>query len=218
MSVKNEIKTLEDLNHPNIMRLFEVIDQRSQVHLVMELCQGMPLYHHIKKLPSQRFPEQTCKVIFRQLALGLGYMHAKGRSHRDLKLDNVLYEQEQKKIKIIDFGFSIPSSQQKVSNTVCGTPHYMDPDLSRKTAYNPMAADVWALGVCLYIMFVGKLPFFAEFESDLFRRIQTGKFKPVPKELGDSKIRGLLNGIFRIDPKQRFTADDVLRHEWLQYS
>ena len=77
----------------------------------------------------------------------------------------------------------------------------MDPDLSKKGTYNPMAADVWALGVCLYIMFVGKLPFFAEFENDLFRRIQSGKYKPVPKELGDHKIRGLLSGIFRVDSK-----------------
>lgn len=72
----------------------------------------------------------------------------------------------------------------------------MDPDLSRKGNYSPYAADVWAIGVCLYIMFVGKLPFFGEFEADLFRKIQTGKFKPVPQELGDSKIRSLFNGIF----------------------
>jgi serine/threonine protein kinase len=72
----------------------------------------------------------------------------------------------------------------------------MDPDLSRKTPYSPYAADIWAAGVCLYIMYVGKLPFFGEFEGDLFRKIQSGKFKPVPADLGDLKIRSLFQGIF----------------------
>ena len=93
----------------------------------------------------------------------------------------------------------------------------MDPDLSRKSAYSAFAADIWAIGVCLYIMFVGKLPFFAEFEADLFRKIQSGKYKPIPQELGDHKIRNLLNGIFQTDIKLRFTADAILRHEWMQY-
>lgn len=143
-------------------------------------------------------------------------MHYRGKAHRDLKLDNILFEQETQKIKIIDFGFSIPvKSTKQLNSTVCGTPHYMDPDLSKRGPYSPYAADIWALGVCLYIMFVGKLPFFAEFENDLFRKIQGGKFKPVPKELGDNKIRKLFEGIFQTDHKKRFTADTILRHEWL---
>jgi serine/threonine protein kinase len=76
------------------MRLYEVIDMRKQVHLVMELCQGMPLYHHVKKLPEQRMSEDNCRVVFRQLMLGVGYMHSRGKAHRDLKLDNMLYDPE----------------------------------------------------------------------------------------------------------------------------
>lgn len=68
----NEINTLSDLSHPNIMRLHEVIDQRTHVHLVMELCNGMPIYHHIKKLPDQRMPEDQCRSIFKQLICGVG--------------------------------------------------------------------------------------------------------------------------------------------------
>lgn len=170
-AVHSEISTLSELHHPNIMRLHEVIDQRTQVHLVMELCSGMPIFHHIKKLPESRYPEETCKVVFRQLALGIGYMHSRNKAHRDLKLDNILYDSEIQKIKIIDFGFSLQCRKDQLQSTTCGTPHYMDPDLSRKAPYSPFAADVWALGVILYIIYVGKLPFFAEFEGDLFRKI-----------------------------------------------
>ena len=142
----------------------------------MELCTGMPLYHHIKKLPEQRMEPELCKTIFRQVALGIGYMHSRNKAHRDLKLDNLLFDAETQKIKIIDFGFSLTAQKTENASSVCGTPHYMCPDLARKAPYNPFAADVWAAGVILYTIYVGKLPFYGEFEGDLFRRIQTGKF------------------------------------------
>ena len=106
MAVHREINTLSDLWHPNIMKLHEVVDQRTHVHLIMELCQGSSIYHHIKKQPDQRLPEDTCKHIFKQLVSGVAYMHSKNYAHRDLKLDNILMEFDSKNIKIIDFGFS----------------------------------------------------------------------------------------------------------------
>lgn len=171
MAVHREINTLSDLWHPNIMKLHEVVDQRTHVHLIMELCQGSSIFHHIKKMPDQRLPEDTCKHIFQQLVRSMAYMHSKGYAHRDLKLDNILMDWNSKNIKIIDFGFSLKCKQDEKLSVFCGTPHYMDPDIVRKQAYNGPAADVWACGVILYIIFVGKLPFFGEFEADLFRKI-----------------------------------------------
>ena len=127
-----EINTLSDLWHPNIMKLHEVVDQRTHVHLVMELCQGMSVYHHIKKMPDQRLPEDTCKHIFKQLVRATAYMHSKGYAHRDLKLDNILMDVATKNIKIIDFGFSLRAKADEKLTVFCGTPHYMDPDLVRK--------------------------------------------------------------------------------------
>jgi len=118
-------------------------------------------------------------------------MHEKGYAHRDLKLDNILMDVETKKVKIIDFGFSLKTGKNDRLSIWCGTPHYMDPDLVRKLPYNGLAADVWACGVILYIILVGKLPFFGEFEADLFRKIQSGKFTAVPAEIGDHKVRSL---------------------------
>lgn len=98
-------------------------------------------------------------------------MHAKGYAHRDLKLDNILWDAERKIVKIIDFGFSLETTEDIKLDVYCGTPHYMDPDIVRKVPYSSFAADVWACGVILYIIYVGKLPFFGEFEADLFRKI-----------------------------------------------
>lgn len=124
--------------------------------------------------------EHQAKLIFRQLIEAVSYMHGMGIAHRDLKLENILYDAQSHKIKLIDFGFSLGTSPVKKIESFCGTPHYMDPDLCRKTAYSPFAADMWACGVILYIITVGKLPFFGEFEGDLFRRIQSGKYKQIP--------------------------------------
>ena len=198
------------------MRLFEVVDQRTHVHLVMELCHGQSLFHHTKKLHEQRMPVAECKEVFRQLMLGVGYMHSRGIAHRDLKLDNILLNADTKKIKIIDFGFASESAPQALTRNFCGTPHYMDPDIVRKTPYNPFASDIWACGVILYILYTGKLPFFAEFEADLYRKIQSGKFAPVPQDLPEPMIKNLFTQIFTTDSKRRPTADDVLRSAWVQ--
>jgi len=91
-----------------------------------------------------------------------------------LKLDNILLNGPTSIIKLIDFGFSIKTEKdgkEEKLKIFCGTPHYMDPDLVRKQPYSGQAADVWAAGVILYIILVGKLPFFGEFEADLFRKI-----------------------------------------------
>lgn len=131
----------------------------------------MPIFHHVKKLPDQRMTEDLCKVIFRQLMLAIGYLHSRGKVHRDLKLDNILFDAETQQIKIIDFGFSLASKKENRLESYCGTPHYMDPDIVKKVPYNAFAADIWAAGVILYIIYVGKLPFFGEFEADLYRKI-----------------------------------------------
>lgn len=215
-AVHSEINNLAELDHPNIMRLYEVIDSRTHVHLVTELCSGTSLFHYTKKLPDQRMPEDTCRVVFRQLMLAVGFMHSKGVVHRDLKLDNILIDAATKKIKIIDFGFSLNSKPQQKLDSYCGTPHYMCPDIVKKTPYSGFAADIWACGVILYILSAGRLPFFGEFEADLYRKISIGKYKPLPADVGDQSIRGLFNSIFTPNSRDRATADDILRHSWLK--
>ena len=128
----------------------------------MELCSGRNLYHHIKRRPLQRLPENEAAWIFRQIVSAIAYMHSINVVHRDLKLDNILVDDNNNdKIKIIDFGFATACRKDEKLNVQCGTTHYMCPDLVRKHPVYCQAADVWACGVILYILVVGKMPFFA---------------------------------------------------------
>jgi MAP/microtubule affinity-regulating kinase len=136
-ALHKEILTLSQSDHPNVMGLFEVIDTRMNVNLVMELCNGKSLYHYIKKKDSMRLPEEECRTIFRQVVSAVAYLHEKDIVHRDLKLDNILIDPtDSHRVKIIDFGFSISASPEQKLSLFCGTPHYMDPDISRKRDYN----------------------------------------------------------------------------------
>ena len=102
-------------------------------------------------------------------------MHEMGIVHRDLKLDNILIN-DKNEIKLIDFGFATGCKKDEKLSMQCGTPQYMCPDLARNKPYSAQMADVWALGVMLFIMSAGKLPFAAEYEADLYRKIQNGKY------------------------------------------
>jgi MAP/microtubule affinity-regulating kinase len=178
-ALHREIYILAMIKHENIVGLHEVIDSRTHVHLIMELCEGKSLYHIVKKSQEKAVEgvsEVRVKNIFRQLLTAVAYMHENDIAHRDLKLDNILVDGNDL-VKLIDFGFATKCVINEKLSFFCGTPHYMDPDLAMKKHYFGQAADVWALGVILFTLLSGKMPFFAEFEEDLFRRIQNAKYQ-----------------------------------------
>ena len=108
MAIHREIYILAGLEHPNVMKLFEVIDSNAKCHLVMELCHGRNLYHTIKKRQNRCLKEEEAIPIFRQIVSAVIYMHSLGLVHRDLKLENILFDENAKEnqIKLIDFGFA----------------------------------------------------------------------------------------------------------------
>ena len=133
-ALQREIHTLAALHHKNIMTLHEVIDTRSNVYLVMELCEGKSLYHLIKKTNETKhpgLPEDYVKTVFRQIVEGVAYMHSRSIVHRDLKIDNILISQADE-VKLIDFGFAVKCEPSQKLSMYCGTPHYMDPLLTKK--------------------------------------------------------------------------------------
>eukprot|EP00347_Sterkiella_histriomuscorum_P006749 403351578 len=216
-ALHSEIKILSQLEHPNIMTLYEVIDTRTNVNLIMELCQGKSLYHYIKKKSGLKIDEQECKKIFKQVVEAVAYLHQNNVCHRDLKLDNILVD-EQKNIKLIDFGFSVECNKDQKLSLFCGTPHYMDPDIAKKRDYLGQPSDVWSLGVILFILSTGKLPFFGEFEADLFRKIQKAKYE-IPRECVMSvELKALLKRIFNVDSLTRVTAQHILNDDWFKAS
>lgn len=154
---------------------------------------------------NKTIPEDETKNLFRQLTKGVKYCHDQKICHRDLKLENVLVDSNGK-VKIIDFGFSAKCSQ-KLQN-FCGTPPYMAPELAAKVPYRGEPADMWALGVMLYLMLFGKFPFRATSEKELYRLIQQGKF-----ELGNNVsplARDTVTQLLKCNTKERATANQIL--------
>ena len=107
---------------------------------------------------ADHFDEESAKKYFKQVVEGIAYCHSKNICHRDVKLENILVD-DKGKVKLIDFGFSAKCNENSKLTTVCGTPPYMSPELAARMPYNGMSADIWALGVSLYLMLVGKFPF-----------------------------------------------------------
>ena len=129
------------MRHRNIARLFETIDTNKQMFLVMEHVNGPSLHSYVKKKPDRRLAEQEAKQIFIEIMQGIQYLHHKKVTHRDIKLENILLDQE-KSVKIIDFGFSTCMSSEKKMRVFCGTPSYMAPEIVVKKEYRGPPVDI----------------------------------------------------------------------------
>ena len=124
----------------------------------MELGGYTSLHGYLKTKLGRKINEEEAKKLFKQTVEGISYLHKKNVAHRDIKLENILLDGS-KTIKIIDLGFSIVTQKDKLLNIFCGTPSYMSPELATKKEYQGSHADVWALGVLLYVFLCGKFPF-----------------------------------------------------------
>uniref|UniRef100_H3G5T0 Protein kinase domain-containing protein n=1 Tax=Phytophthora ramorum TaxID=164328 RepID=H3G5T0_PHYRM len=174
--VRQEVSVLSRLRaHPNIMRFVEVFETPTRIHAVTELVQGASLCDILRRAPGQRLTETRAKLVFRQLTAAVEVLHAQCVIHRDLKLENVLLDENSGHATVIDFGFSDfeeiiepqathpadnnPPKKQLKKKNFCGTPSYMAPEVVASERYDGRPVDVWSLGVLLYVMLCGKFPF-----------------------------------------------------------
>ena len=213
--MRREIKLMQKMRHLNIIKMFEAIETSKYVFLVLEYVGGGSLHGHIKSKPQRRLDEAEARRIFVQVLGGIDYCHARCIAHRDIKLENLLVD-DQQNIKIIDFGFSTCIPIEKKIKIFCGTPSYMAPEIVNKTEYAGPPADVWALGVLLYAMLCGCFPFRGATDKELYRRITRGSFS-VPEQLGVSKeALGLLKRMLCVDPEQRPTSRELQSDVWVK--
>lgn len=209
-----EAKLLQNLNHPAIVKVSETFDAPFQFLVVMELIVGGSLRELLSRQPSPGLGEVMSRDMFKQICEGLHFCHVRNVVHRDLKLENILLESATGLVKIIDFGFSLQlrSADQRLK-VFCGTPSYMAPELVMGKEYSGFCTDMWALGVVLYGMLVGRLSFEGATESQLYAKIRRGSVR-FPEGVSDLPRR-VVGGLLRIDAQSRPTASQALQHRWV---
>ena len=208
-TVKNEINILKQLDHINIMKLYEVIDTSKYLYLVLEYIKGISLLEVIKNEKNHYIEQNKAIKIFLQVVKGISYCQSKNISHRDIKLENILVLEDDT-IKIIDFGFAIKSNKDSYQKFFCGTPSYMPPEIVNKEKYIPQYSDIWSLGVLLYTMLYGRFPFRAKEEDKLFQLINEGNIIFPDDIFVKENIKKLIKKIINVDPKLRPTTEEII--------
>lgn len=172
----------------------------------MEYAGHNSLHSYLKAKPNRKLREDECKYIFKQIVEGISYLHAKNIVHRDIKLENLLLD-DNRTLKIIDFGFSVCIKPEQKINNFCGTPTYMAPEIVSKKEYYGPPIDVWALGVLLFVLLCGTFPFRAQEEKELYKKIIRGTFD-FPAHLSYG-AKNLIGKLLMYNPFERIQAKDV---------
>jgi len=207
-----EIQALKDLKHPHISRLYQVVETPERYFLVMEFAPGGELFDYI--VAKDRLKEDEAREFFRQIISAVGYMHQSCYIHRDLKPENLLLDANQK-IKLIDFGLiGHPSNAlSDMLKTCCGSAAYAAPELIRGEMYIGPPADVWSLGILLYALLCGFLPFDDDDTQRLYKLIQRGTYE-IPSWLS-KESEELLGQMLKHKPEHRITIQQLRRHPWV---
>jgi serine/threonine protein kinase len=210
--VQREIKILKRAKHNNIVQLFEVLDTQNSIYLIMEWAECGELFAYIVK--NKRIGESQACYLFHQIVNGVESLHQNCISHRDLKPENILLKDCGGKflVKIADFGLSNTYESGGRLLTACGSPCYAPPEMIAGRQYDGSLSDIWSIGVILFAMVCGYLPFEDENTSQLYRKILAAEYKPA-KWLS-IYAKDLIRKILTADPKKRFHFTDMRKHVW----
>lgn len=205
-----EVRIMKMLDHPNIVKLFQVIETEKTLYLVMEYASGGEVFDYL--VLHGRMKEKEARAKFRQIVSAVQYCHQKRIIHRDLKAENLLLDGEMN-IKIADFGFSNEFTPGAKLDTFCGSPPYAAPELFQGKKYDGPEVDVWSLGVILYTLVSGSLPFDGSTLRELRERVLRGKYR-IPFYMS-TDCEHLLKKFLVLNPAKRASLESIMRDKWM---
>ncbi|NWS86175.1 HUNK kinase, partial [Toxostoma redivivum] len=215
-NMKREPRIHQMIKHPNIVRLYETLETDNSYYMVMELCLGGDLLDRI--CDKKRLVEPEVRRYTRQILSAVEHLHCQGIVHRDLKIENFLLD-ENNNIKIIDFGLSntarFEGLSQELLHTQCGSPAYAAPELLAHKKYGPKV-DVWSIGVSMFAMLTGTLPFTVEpFNiKQLHQKMLIGEISPIPSDISPGAVH-FMQSLLEPDPAKRPGVKEAIKDKWL---
>ncbi|KAH9479554.1 Serine/threonine-protein kinase GIN4 [Psilocybe cubensis] len=209
LAVEREIVVMKLIDHPNIMKIYDVWETSSSLYLILEYVQGGELFDYLCN--KGRRPTAEVVNYFQQIICAVDHCHRYNIAHRDLKLENILIDQDSN-IKVADFGMATwqGDSRAKLLRTSCGSPHYAAPEIISGKPYNGSASDIWSCGIILYALLAAKLPFDDDDCPTLLRKISIGYFE-MPHDI-DRRAQDLISRMLTTDVDKRITMPEIMRH------
>ncbi|ETW05679.1 CAMK/CDPK protein kinase [Aphanomyces invadans] len=220
-TLRREIEILRTVDHPNIIKLFEVFEDTRHLHLVTELCTGGELFDRI--IARGHYTEADAAKLVRKILDAVKHCHDREICHRDLKPENFLFatKDEAAELKVIDFGLSrtdVGGSGDSFMTTRVGTPYYIAPEVLGR--HYDKSCDLWSIGVITYILLCGYPPFYGDSDPEIFQSVRAGKYSyDTPEWVGVSaEAKDLIDHLLLLNPSKRLTAAEALQHPWLSGS
>ncbi|KAK9971987.1 hypothetical protein ABG768_025323, partial [Culter alburnus] len=209
MQVEREIAILKLIEHPHVLKLHDVYENKKYLYLVLEHVSGGELFDYLVK--KGRLTPKEARKFFRQIISALDFCHSHSICHRDLKPENLLLD-EKNNIRIADFGMASLQVGDSLLETSCGSPHYACPEVIRGEKYDGRKADVWSCGVILFALLVGALPFDDDNLRNLLEKVKLGVFH-MPHFIPPD-CQNLLRGMIEVDATKRLTLEQIQKHTW----
>ncbi|KAI0386217.1 Pkinase-domain-containing protein [Hypomontagnella monticulosa] len=217
--IREEIAIMKKLNHPNLVQLIEVLDdpENDSLYMVLEMCKKGVIMKVGLDEQADPYPDEQCRLWFRDLILGIEYLHAQGVVHRDIKPDNLLLTEDDV-LKIVDFGVSelFEKPDDMMTSKSAGSPAFLPPELcqAKHGDVSGKAADIWSMGVSLYCLKYGRLPFRRDNVLDMYEAIRTEELQ-IPRENEDENFVDLITKILDKNCDTRLTLREIRNHPWV---
>lgn len=218
--IANEVAAATILKHSGVVKVYDIFKESIYTYIVLEYLKGVDLFKYLSAKNFAPMKEKEARPLFKQLVETVLYCHSKKIAHRDIKLENIMYDRKKGRVKLIDFGLSERIENGKLCDLWCGSQDYVCPEIIKKEPYNGFAADVWSLGTILYIMIYGELPFGFDMRV---KSVSDGEGHPNIQFADDrcanvitESAKDLIQQMLTVDPMKRITMEGVTKHRWMK--